>query len=238
MKDRIIRMVLPIFLSFLSPSLLHAASISSSDGQTLYFITGNIGILQGNVNATYTDFTDVIAQSISESFSQQGYTGGLGLGMTKIYYHQYLLGGEVLVNFNTGNGARFQAGASSTSFMDTTYIRDNINLMFQPGLMLTTDIASYLNLGVSVAQMRDQVISPLNSTPVYQSVTQLKWQPGAVLGIGLRKFLTTQWSVFAEYNYYDYGNVSFSNFLNYTAGYSHKSHITSNTVTVGAAWNL
>jgi opacity protein-like surface antigen len=238
MKDRILRMAFSLFLSFLSPGLLHAASISSSDSQTLYFVAGNVGILQGNINATYSDFTDVIAQSISESYSQQSYTGGVGLGVTKIYAHQYLIGGEVSANFNTGNGARYQAGANSTAFMDTTFIKNNINLTLQPGLMLATDVASYLNLGVSFAQISDQINSPLNSTPVYQSVNQQNWQTGAVLGAGLRKYLTTKWSVFLEYNYYDYGNISFANFQNYEADYSHKSHITSNVLTVGAVWNL
>lgn len=238
MKDCTILKTLPVILLFLSSGLLHAGTASFSDNQTHYFIAGNIGVLQGNFNTTYSDYTDVIAQSISESYSQQSYTGGLGLGVTKIFNHQYLIGGEVLVNFNTGDGGRYQAGANSTSFMDTTSIQNSINLIFQPGLMLATDIASYLNLGVSYAQVSDQLKSPLDSTPVYQSVNDHQWETGAVLGIGVRKYLTAQWSLFAEYNYYDYGTITFGNFLNYSAGYSHKNHITANAVNVGAAWNV
>lgn len=228
--------VIPILLCSFVPVLLHAGTMSDIDNKTLYYIAGNVGILQGNFNTTYSDQTDVIAQNISESFSQQSYEGGVGLGASKIWQN-YFIGAELWFDFNTGKGGFFQAGANSTAFTDTNLIENNIDLVFKPGLMLTPDTASYLNLGVSYARVSDRLISPLNSTPVYQYLSQQKWIPGAVLGIGFKKYMSPHWSLFSEYNYHDFGTVSFNNFQNYTANYEHVSHITANTVSVGVAWN-
>lgn len=202
-----------------------------------YYVAANVGIFEGAFSNTYNDLTDVIAQNISEAVQQRGYTTGLALGYSKLVRDKYFLGAELSGNVNSFN-ATFQSGASSTAFTDTAQIIHQFDLTFVPGILLSSTIESYLKLGVSYGVIQDTVTSPVGYTPVSTRYTSNVNTYGFAAGLGVKKFLSDTVSLFVEGNYHDYGNVSFSNFQNFSATYNHTSHIYSYAAVIGAAANF
>lgn len=214
--------------------LLSSSCTYAWQHQNRYYLAGNLGIFQANFNNTFNDQTDVIPQNIEQPVNQQGYTGGLAIGYRQ-FCNNILLGGEFLVNVD-GNSATFASGAANTAFTDKSQIRAHADLTFTPGMMLTQTLLGYFKLGLSLAYMQDNLNSPISYTPSYESAHSNKYVPGLAAGIGVSQYLCNNLSLFTEANYHDYGSVDFSNFDNFTASYSHKSHVYSYDVVVGLSY--
>lgn len=202
-----------------------------------FYVAGNAGVFLGDFNHDYWDQTDVIAQNISESVQQQGYTEGLAVGYSKLFQEQYLLSAELSGNLDS-HQATFQAGASTASFSDNTQIQNHIDLTFVPGILLSNSIEAYVKLGLSVARLQDNLTSPTGYTPTIDNFNCTKHAIGFASGLGLAKYITDNFSIFAEGNFHDYGTVNFSDFQNFTANYTHSAHVYSFGAVLGATYHL
>jgi len=221
-----------ITLTFAMASSAYA--VVSNSG---FYVSADAGLFQGNFNYNYIDQTDVIQQNISESVQQHGYTEGLAIGYSKLVMQQYLLGGELSGNLDS-HSASFQSGASTAAFSDSIKIKNHIDLVFVPGILLTDSLACYLKLGVSSAQLQDNLTSPAGFTPTLTNYNSNKRITGFAAGLGITKYITTNFSIFAEGNYHDYGAVNFANFQNFSATYTHAAHVYSAGVVLGATYHV
>lgn len=202
-----------------------------------FYVAASAGIFRGSFNANYLDQSDAIAQNTSETFTQNGYTGGLAIGYSHIFSDSYLLGAELSGNLNSDEG-KYASGSSSTAFNDTTKIKQNIDLDFVPGVLLTDSLAGYAKLGVSSAKVTDQLTSPTSQNPsvAYATYSNNKTRLGFAAGLGLKKTINHDVSVFAEYNYHDYGKINFAEFNNLGSTYTHSARVYSSAVSLGAAY--
>lgn len=233
MQRKLLKAIVGTSTLFFS-SILLANTNATPFQQHPFYIGAEAGIFQATFQANYLDQTDVIQQNISETIQQRGYTEGLLFGFSKLFCNQYLLGGEISGHLDS-HQVTFQSGASTTAFSDTMNIRNHVDVSFVPGLLLNNTTAAYLKLGVSFASVRDTLTSPVGFTPTNTAFNSNKNANGFAGGLGVKKFLTERVAVFAEGNYHDYGKVSFSDFQNFSANYSHSAHIYSYDVQLGLA---
>ena len=202
-----------------------------------WYVSAKGGIFQGSFDQKYLDQTDIIKQNIETNTQQNGYTGGIAVGYQKSYCQTYLLGGELSANLDTHHST-FQSGASTAAFSDLIDIKSHVDLTFVPGILLTESISAYLKLGVSYASLTDNLSSPVGSTATMTGFSANKNILGAAAGIGIAKMMTPHISIFAEGNYHDYGMVDLPAFQNFTANYTHSTHVISSSIEVGAAYHF
>ncbi|MDR3478475.1 MAG: outer membrane beta-barrel protein [Gammaproteobacteria bacterium] len=202
-----------------------------------FYVAVNAGIFQGSFDAAYRDQTDLIPQNIAQTLQQHGYSEGLAVGYQRPFRNQYLLGAELSANLDSHN-ASYQSGAANTSFSNSTQIKNHFDLTFVPGVMLGSTVEGYVKLGLSYASLQDNLTSPVGYTPTMTRFNSNKSVVGFAGGIGVKKFVTEQVSVYVEGDYHDYGSVSFANFQNFTASYTHNAHIYSYGMMLGAAYHF
>lgn len=209
------------------------------DVQHQGYVVINAGVFRGGFNNSYTDTTDVVPVNASgSSLTQNGATGGFGLGYIAILKNRYLLGAEVVQNFNSQR-VRFSIGSSDTVLCDTQAIRNNLAILFKPGIKITDFFDVYLNGGLSFGYLKNRLISQLDFIgPNYETHCKSQYLAGFVLGVGARAYLCKRISIFTEYNYRDYGTAKLPNFQNLTATYTHTDRITSMALTIGSAWHF
>lgn len=203
-----------------------------------WYVAANAGVYQGIFNQNYHDNTDLIPQSIRQPIYQYAYTFGLAAGYsTPICNGLYVLGAELSGNYNTQN-ANFAAGAATAAFNDVNNIRYQFDLLFVPGIALTECSVLYGKIGLSYAEIRDALNSPVGFAPVLVGFNSTQNVFGLALSIGLKKYINDNFSIFTEVNYHDYGTVNFSGFQNFTANYSHSAHVYSEDLVVGVAFSF
>lgn len=223
-----------LFLRIAAMSMMPLALLNAAQDNHFY-VGANAGIFQANFDNQYTDLVDVIPQNITQPVLQNSYTGGLSLGYINDLSSPYFLGFELNANLDGGR-ALFQSGAQSSAFTDVLKLKNHVDLDLVPGLSLSSTLKSYLKLGISWAHLSDSLNSPVGYNPVYQNYPDNETITGFAAGIGLRKIVNDRVSVFAEYNYHDYGNVDLASFQNFTASYAHNVHVYTNSVNVGAMY--
>jgi opacity protein-like surface antigen len=217
-----------------------SATLSASslnDPRAPFYVAAKAGVFQANFNSSYLDQTDVIPQNIAQSFPQNGYTEGLAIGFSKLFYNQYLLGLEFAGSYDSHN-ANFQAGASTAAFSDTVRIKNHFDLTVVPGIMLNDSTEAYLKLGMSRMNVQDTLVSPVGFTPTITSVSSTASANGFVAGLGFAKAIVKNTSIFVEGNYRDYGTVNFTGFQNFTASYTNSSHVYTYDAAVGVAYHF
>lgn len=225
-----------ILQQFIFIPLMFSSSLWALSDQYFY-IAANAGIFQGDFNNAYHDQTDIIKQNIEEPAIQHGYTGGIAFGYRKFIHAVYFLGGELVANIE-GHSATFKSGASTTAFSDTVEIQNHIDLLFTPGMMLGQSCLTYLKLGLSYVSTEDTLTSPVGFNPIIMEFNTDKNTFGFAAGLGFEKFVTDHIAIMTEANYHDYGTVNFENFQNFSATYSHATHVYSYDVVVGVVYKL
>jgi opacity protein-like surface antigen len=224
MKTKIIAASIALFFSQVSYALL---------ATNAYYIALDAGTFQGSFNQEYTDKTDIIAQNISESVLQNGYTEGLSIGYQRLVNNIYLVGAELSANLDS-HKASFQSGASTTAFSDNAEIKNHFDLVFVPGMMLNESWEAYAKIGISYAFLQDTLTSPIGFIPTITSFNSTPNTLGFASGLGIKKFFTDTLFMFAEGDYHDYGSVTFSDFQNFSANYTHTAYVNSYSVVLGA----
>jgi opacity protein-like surface antigen len=217
-------------------AFLYSTHLSASQ-ENHFYIAADAGIFTANFNSSYLDLSDIIPQNITQSINQNDYTGGIALGYSRTLSPVYFLGVEVSANVD-GGSALFQSGAANSAFSDAIKINNHYDLVVVPGLSLSTTISSYLKLGLSRAHIENILNSPVGYEPRFMEYGSNQTVNGFAAGIGVRRSLGDRVTVFAEYNYHDYGTVNFSNFQNFTANYSHSARIYTYAGVIGAAYNF
>lgn len=202
-----------------------------------YYIAGKVGIFQADFNNRYLDQTDVIPQNIAQLASQRGYTGGIAVSYRQDFASQYWLGAELSTSLD-GNKALFQSGASTTAFSDAARVRYHTDLLAVSGIKLSECVSSYLKLGLSLAVIHDGLTSPVGFIPIFTGYHSSKSYFGFAAGLALEKAITNTISIFTEADYHDYGSVKFKSFQNFSAAYTHKSHIYTYDVVVGTSYQF
>jgi opacity protein-like surface antigen len=221
--------------AMVASSSLLASSLNND--RTPIYVAAKVGIFQASFNSTYLDQADLIQQNIAQLFQQHGYTEGLAIGYSKVFYQQYLAGIELSGSYDSHAG-NFQAGASTAAFSDNVRINNHFDLTFVPGLMLNDATAVYLKLGVSRASIQDTVYSPTGFTPTIARFTNNTNANGFVAGLGFERSIIKNVSVFVEGNYRDYGTATLASFQNFTASYSNSSHIYTYDASLGVAYHF
>lgn len=196
------------------------------------YVGFNGGLLQADFNVRYPDLTTIIPQHFAVSLQQQGYTAGGSIGYNYLTPN-YFFGIQFLANYDWHNVVY-----AISSFWDTLAIENHFDLAITPGIMLTDTVASYIKLGGSWAWISDSIASPVGFVPVYTNYSVAGRRAGFVAGLGAEKFITKQITLFAEYNFHDYGNVHFLQFQNFAATCDHYARVYSHTITVGASFNI
>jgi outer membrane immunogenic protein len=203
-----------------------------------YFYAGiNAGIFTGDFDNVYFDQTSTIAQNVQKDVSQRGYTGGVQLGYRKYLRHGYFVGVEALANADSNN-ATLREGAQALTFSDKTQFSGHADFVLVPGLTLTKTVSAYAKLGLSVARIRDNVVSPVGSLSTITSYSGVSNPLGFAAGLGVSKNVCRHISLFAEADYHDYGTVTFQNFQNYSAIYTHATHVHSYSVVMGVNYRF
>lgn len=225
----------PLLLGYLlMSSPLLAASI---DQNSFFYLSAAAGLQKIDFNNTFNDQTDSIQQNIAQTSTQRSYTGTLALSYRRQFNNPYFLGAELSGSID-GHYGTFKSGDSSTAFSDQIQMKNHFDLTMVPGLRLSDSISVWLKLGLSRATLQDSVNSPAGYTPIYETTTSNKNVLGFAAALGAEKKISKCTSFFAELGYHDYGSVSFPGFQNFSANYSHSTHIYSGSVVVGALWSL
>jgi opacity protein-like surface antigen len=225
-----------IFAASIS-ALLNSGSGFAATQLPPFYVAASAGVFQGNFNSSYTDLTDVVPQNIVQGFQQNGYTEGLAIGVTHLFAEQYVLGAEASLNFNSHN-ANYQSGSANAAFSDTVQVTHDFAFTLVPGIMLGKNIEAYFKLGVARAYVSDSLVSPTGYTPTIMTFNSSQNVTGFAGGLGIKKFICRNFSVFAEGNYRDYGTLKFSGFQNFTANYANTSHLLTYNVVVGGAYSF
>jgi len=220
---------------FLLGVLLFSQLASASPLTKQLYVSADGGIFEGKFNSRYNDLTDVIPQNVAQQVQQYGYTGGVGLGYTKLICHQFLAGAEFDAQFNS-HQANFASGSATTAFSDNLQIRQNFDLTFVPGVLVADATALYAKLGVTYGQIKSQLTSPTGFTPTYVSLNSSQYNWGGTLTLGVKHYFSEYGAVFAEYGYHDFGTSDFANFPNFTATYSHSERVYSQAVLAGVSY--
>jgi len=214
---------------------LTGASVSYAAPTNQFYGAIQGGIFEARFNNNYLDQTDLIPQNISDSLTQNGYTGGLALGYTRLINSRYFVDMELAGNVD-GNSALYQSGAANTAFSDKVELDHHIDLTFAPGILTQSDFSPYLKLGISYASVRDYLTSPVGYDPITTQYNTHRNVFGFVTGLGVRYSITDRVKLFAETNYHDYGTLNFSSFQNFSANYTHSAHVYSYGVVLGAMY--
>ncbi len=159
----------------------------------------------------------------------------LVLAISKLICNQFLAGAEFDAQFNS-HQANFASGSATTAFSDNLQIRQNFDLTFVPGVLVTDATALYAKLGVTYGQIKSQLSSPTGFTPTYISLNNSQYNWGGTLTLGVKHYFSEYGAVFAEYGYHDFGTVDFANFPNFTATYSHSERVYSQAVLAGISY--
>lgn len=204
---------------------------------TYYYTAAGVGLFQGDFNNTYTDRTTSPALNIAQPSNQNGYMGEIAVGYRRPWHEQFFLGAELSGNL-TGHTATLQTGSAMTNFADQVQVQYYADLTFVPGIMLSETIAAYIKLGLSYAALQDSLTSPSGFIPTPKNYMSNKNPFGLALGMGVSKSITHRVMIFTEASYHDYGTVTFSDFQNYAAAYTHSAHVYSYSVVAGAAYKF
>ncbi len=202
-----------------------------------FYAAAGAGIFQGDFNNAFIDHTDAVAVNVVSPANQHGYVGEIALGYRRSWCERYFLGAE-LSGFWTGHTASYQIGAAGNNFSDQNQIQYYGDLTFVPGLMLNETISAYLKVGLSYAALQDNLSSPSGAIPVSKNYMSNRNPIGLALGLGVSKAITERVSIFTEANYHDYGTVTFSDFQNFEAAYTHTAHVYSYSLVAGAAYKF
>lgn len=217
--------------------LLGFSSAAFAYSDRPFYIGADAGIFQGTFSQSYLAQMTSPPANVAETTQQHGYTGGLVAGYSKLFHQQYLLGAQLSGNLDS-HYANYANGANSLTYTDTTQINSHIDLTVVPGILLSDSAAAYAKLGVSTASVQDNLTSPATNASVMTRYNSTKMATGLAAGLGVKKFLTDQVSIFAEGNYHDYGVVNFTDFQNYTVTYTHSAHVYSYDLSLGAAYHF
>jgi len=215
--------------------LFMANAFSMPNGQ--FYAALDAGIFQANFGSNYLDQTDLIAQNISESVLQNGYTGGVALGYHHGVNSNYFLGGELSAHLNS-NTAQYQSGAATAAFSDSLKLNNYYDFNWVSGIIIHNAFSPYLKLGLSYASIRDNLVSPLGYTPTFANYHTTKNALGFSAGLGVRHEVSKKISLFSEINFHDYGTIHFNDFQNFTADYTHSARLCSYGLSIGAAYTL
>lgn len=216
-------------------SMIPAAAIATTN--QYFYLSGDTGIFQAIMNQDYQDETDVIGNNIEQPVDQNGYTVGVALGYKYQWRTLYSLGAELSGNLDTQN-ATYKNGAAGNAFSDATKLQYHVDLTIVPGINLTDTVLGYLKLGVSYASIRDEVTSPTGVFANYVDFNARADAIGFAAGLGVSKEICKHFLLFTEANYHDYGSVDFDDFENFSATYSHSTHVYSYDVVVGATYKF
>jgi len=215
--------------------LLALSTCAFAQPNDQFLFSADAGIAQVDFANQYRDMTDLIVQNIAQSSQQYGYTGGLALAYSYVINSTYMLGLGLSANLNTGS-ANYQSGAATAAFSDNTFLRYHIDLIINPGVLLTDNLYAYLKLGVSLARIKDSLSSPAGYSPVTVITSAQQTSLGFASGVGIAKVISNHLRIFSEFNYQDYGSVNFPSFTNFTATYSHSTHVYAYALIVGASY--
>jgi hypothetical protein len=86
--------------------------------------------------------------------------------------------------------------------------------------------------------VQDNLVSPVGAASIITAYNQKENLIGITAGLGFEKLIAKHISIFTELNYHDYGSVSFQNFQNFSAIYTHYSHVYSYDGKVGLAYTF
>jgi opacity protein-like surface antigen len=208
-----------------------------SEPNSQFYAAVDAGIFQANFNSNYIDQTDIISQNISESVLQNGYTGGVALGYNQIFSSHYFFGGEISAHLNS-DSANYQSGAATAAFSDTQKWHNYYDFTLLSGIITKSSFSPYLKLGLSYAIVPDNLNSPVGYTPTPVNYHTNKNVLGFTAGLGIKHLLTKKVFLFSELNFHDYGTIHFNDFQNFTADYTHSTHLCSYSLSVGAAYSF
>ncbi len=200
-----------------------------------FYVAVDAGIFKAQFNNKYLDQSDLIPQNITNSSMQNGYTGGLTLGYTRLLNTRYFMGFELSGNLD-GNSALFQSGAANTAFSDQIQMNNHVDFTVIPGVMTQSGFFPYIKLGISRASINDNLTSPVGYDPIMTRFNSNQNSFGFVAGLGVRYLSSDHSWIYVEENYHDYGTVNFSAFQNFSANYSHSAHIYSYATLIGASY--
>lgn len=193
------------------------------------------GVFKAQFNNKYSDLTDLIPQNVTNASLQNGYTGGVRIGYTRLLNKLYFTGIELSGNLN-GNSALYESGAATTAFSDNIQINHNLDLAFIAGIKTDSAFYPYLKIGVSYASIHDRLTSPVGYNVLITSYNINKNGYGGVMGVGVKYTINERSGLFIEANYHDYGTLNLLPFQNFSASYAHSAHIYSYAALIGASY--
>ena len=200
-----------------------------------FYAAVNAGVFQADFSGNYLDKTDVIPQNMSGPALQNNYTGGIALGYNQKIKSDYFFGGEISAHIN-GGSAVYQSGASTSAFSDTLKLKNYFDFMFISGIVTHSIFSPYLKLGLSYADLSDDLVSPIGYTPIMTSFSMDKSILGFAAALGVSYSLNKRVALFSEINFHDYGTINFQDFQNFSADYTHSEQLTSYGLSIGAAY--
>lgn len=195
------------------------------------------GVFQSNFNMNYIDKTDVIPQNISTPIIQNGYTGGLAIGLTHLLTNFFAFGLE-FSGYRDGNNALYQSGANSTAFSDRIKMNHHVDFVVIPELITSGAFFPYLKLGASYAWLKDNLVSPVGYNPIMTHYHTNKNPLGFVTALGLRHSLGKHIGLFSEINYHNYETLNLKPFENFSANYTHSTRLYSYGVLIGVNYTV
>jgi len=217
---------------------LLVSSVVLANNLSYFYGSMGAGIFTGTFDQLYAYQSPSVPnpQNITNTAYQRGYIAALGLGYHRAARRHYFYGADVTGNFDSGK-ALYESGASGP-FTDKTWIAGHVDFSFVPGIALSRSVSMYVKMGLSLAMMRDRLLSYTGTSNTATNYNSDKTIVGFAGGVGISKSVTKRVDVFTEANYHDFGNESLHAFQVQTANYAGSVKINWYDAVVGAAYHF
>jgi len=119
-------------------------------------------------------------------------------------------------------------------------ITSQLDIAAKIAVKLSQTVSLYAKLGTSKAHLKTTTFLDLNSFPVSPPSFQTKDIWGVLAGIGIQKAFSSVWSIFTEYDYYNYGSTNLAQINRgaltnqvFQATANHYIHLSAHTIRLG-----
>jgi len=212
--------------AFLISTSIYAGSAVNLPKRLWRFYVGPFGgIYTGAFDYRATDFynnTPIISQ-VSDYIYQHGYSYGLQTGINyHIFDHSLFVGFNFTAMGNTDNGNGDLRAFSGTgpvvatfTTLNTFRLNYNLDLAAVLGIHIFQKTEAYLKGGASYGQFTHTLAILSSGLPgISFQNTQKDHIWGFLIGFGVTQYFYKWLSLFAEFDYYDYGNFNLTDFSN------------------------
>jgi outer membrane immunogenic protein len=182
---------------------VYKAALVAHDNWTGCYVGGNLGVAWSNQNQNRIDEIGVgPAPADYGSDTDSGFAGGGQIGCDYQFASSWVVGVRGQFDWGSLSGSHAVAAFPTFTMQDKTNYFGSGTIRL--GYAVQPAVLVYGQGGIAWANNADTVLQPSGALSESASWTQTGWTVGG----GVEWAVAPNWSVFAEYNYMDFGSNS------------------------------